>query len=59
MLIDSNVLIHARNEDAPRGTFFHDAHLAALCLEHGIRKIATTDIEFRKFPFLEVIDPTA
>lgn len=43
----------------PRGVFFHDAHLAALCLEHGVRKIATTDIEFRKFPFLEIIDPTA
>ena len=43
----------------PRGIFFHDVHLAALCLEHGIRKIATTDIEFRKFPFLEIIDPTA
>ncbi len=41
-----------------RGTFFHDCHIAALMREHDVRAIATADAEFRKFGFLEVLDPT-
>jgi uncharacterized protein len=40
-----------------RGGFFHDAHIALLMREHGIRTIYTHDRSFRRFPFLEVIDP--
>lgn len=42
----------------PRGNFFHDCHLAAIMLEHGIQNIVTADVEFRKFPFLKITDPT-
>lgn len=41
-----------------RGIFFHDCHIAALLWEHDVRRIATADTDFRKFPFLEVLDPT-
>jgi hypothetical protein len=41
-----------------RGIFFHDCHIAALLLEHDVRRIATADTDFRKFPFLDVMDPT-
>jgi toxin-antitoxin system PIN domain toxin len=42
-----------------RGSVYHDAHIAALMLEHGVSRIATADRHFRLFPFLDVIDPTA
>lgn len=47
-------------EDAPplRGNIWHDTHIAALMLEHGIKNIATADRHFRLFPFLRASDPT-
>jgi len=40
-----------------RGNVLHDAHTAILMREHGIRRIYTRDMDFHRFPFLEVIDP--
>jgi len=42
-----------------QGAFIHDCHIAALLHENGIRTIVTADSDFRRFPFLEVIDPIA
>ena len=39
------------------GNLFHDAHTAALMREHGIRTIVTRDLDFHRFPFLDVRDP--
>jgi len=39
------------------GSFFHDVHTAVLMREHGIRRIVTRDAGFRRFPFLDVVDP--
>jgi uncharacterized protein len=39
------------------GNLVFDAHTAVLMREHGIRRIYTHDAHFRRFPFLEVIDP--
>ncbi len=39
------------------GNLLHDAHTAVLMREHGIRRICTRDMDFHRFPFLEVIDP--
>jgi toxin-antitoxin system PIN domain toxin len=39
------------------GNLVHDAHIAALMLQHGITKIYTLDNQFRIFPFLEVLNP--
>ena len=41
------------------GSIFHDAHIAVLMREHGIRTIVTRDTDFHRFPFLEVVDPVA
>jgi len=41
------------------GNLFHDAHTAILMREHGLRRVATRDTDFHRFPFLEVIDPLA
>ena len=40
-----------------RKFFVPDAHVAALARAHGIRTIYTRDRDFRKFPFLLVVDP--
>jgi toxin-antitoxin system PIN domain toxin len=42
-----------------RGNLVPDAHLAALLRQHGVRRLYTTDADFRKFDFLDVRDPFA
>lgn len=44
---------------AARGNLVPDAHLAALARAHGVRTIYTHDRDFRRFPFLDVVDPVA
>lgn len=41
---------------AVTGNLLHDAHIAALCIEHGIGELLTGDRDFSRFP-LRVIDP--
>ena len=41
----------------PAGNLFHDAHIAALMREHGIREILTADRGFRRFKHLLVWNP--
>jgi len=40
-----------------RGNLVPDAHLAVILQEHGVRRLYTTDTDFRRFGFLEVINP--
>ena len=40
-----------------RGSISHDVHTAVLMREHGITRICSRDSDFRRFPFLTVIDP--
>ena len=40
-----------------RGNVVHDLHTAVLMREHGISRICTRDADFRRFPFLTVVDP--
>lgn len=39
------------------GNLVHDAHLAVLMREHGVRRIYTRDTSFHRFRHLEVVDP--
>ena len=41
------------------GNLMHDFHTAVLMREHGLVRVYTRDADFRRFPFLEVIDPLA
>lgn len=41
------------------GSIMHDAHTAVLMREHGINRIITRDKGFRRFPFIEAIDPVS
>jgi toxin-antitoxin system PIN domain toxin len=39
------------------GNLVHDAHIAALCLEHGVSELVTGDRDFSRFPGLRVLHP--
>ncbi|HKK18858.1 MAG TPA: TA system VapC family ribonuclease toxin [Opitutales bacterium] len=40
-----------------RGNLVPDAHIATILHQHGVGRIYTADSDFRKFDFLEVINP--
>jgi toxin-antitoxin system PIN domain toxin len=42
---------------AVRGNLVPDAHIATLLRQHGVGRIYTADTDFRKFDFLEVVNP--
>jgi len=39
------------------GPVVHDARVAALCLQHGVRELWTTDRDFGRFPALRCVNP--
>lgn len=39
------------------GPRMHDAHVAALCITHGVRELWTSDRDFSRFPELKVVNP--
>lgn len=51
---------HLRQLAAPArssGNLVHDAHIAALCIEHGVSELLTRDRDFARFPRLRLRDP--
>ncbi len=41
------------------GPLVHDARVAALCLQHGVRELWSADRDFGRFPALTVTNPLA
>ena len=41
------------------GNLVHDGHIAALCLEHGVRQILTGDRDFARFEGVSATNPFA
>ena len=39
------------------GPAVHDARIAALCLQHGVRELWTADRDFGRFPALRTVNP--
>jgi toxin-antitoxin system PIN domain toxin len=39
------------------GPLVHDARVAALCLQHGVRELLSADRDFSRFPALRVRNP--
>jgi predicted nucleic acid-binding protein len=39
------------------GAQVHDAHIAALCLQHGVRELRSADRDFSRYPPLRVVSP--
>jgi len=46
-------------ESGATGNLIHDAHIAALCLEHGVSELITADRDFARFPSVKVRNPFA
>ena len=40
-----------------RGPQVHDARVAALCLQHGVKELWTADRDFSRFPALRIRNP--
>ena len=40
-----------------RGNLVPDAHITTLLRQHGVKRIYTADSDYRKFAFLDVINP--
>lgn len=41
------------------GNLIHDAHIAALCVEHGVSELLSGDRDFARFPDIRVVNPFA
>ncbi len=52
----AEVLESVVSESAVSGNLLHDAHIAALCIEHGVSELITGDRDFSRFP-LRTLDP--
>lgn len=55
----TGVLDRVVTESGVTGNLIHDAHIAALCLEHGVSELLTGDRDFLRFPELRVSNPFA
>jgi hypothetical protein len=44
-------------ETGVSGNLIHDAHIAALCLEHGVQELITGDRDFSRFARLKTMNP--
>jgi toxin-antitoxin system PIN domain toxin len=52
----AEVMLAVVNESEATGNLLHDAHIAALCIEHGVSELLTGDRDFSRFP-LRVANP--
>ena len=52
----AEVLDRVIRDSGVTGNLMHDAHIAALCLEHGVTELITGDGDFTRFP-LKVTNP--
>jgi toxin-antitoxin system PIN domain toxin len=51
------ILTDLLQDSTVTGNLLHDAHIAALLIEHGVEEILTADEDFRRFPKLKVTNP--
>jgi uncharacterized protein len=51
------IMLEVINQTGVSGNLVHDAHIAVLCLEHGVGEIITGDRDFTRFSFLRVVNP--
>ena len=51
------LLSRVAREGRVRGAAVHDARIAAICVEHGVRELWTADRDFSRFPSLKTRNP--
>lgn len=54
-----SVLDQILRQAGATGNLIHDAHIAALCLEHGVSELITGDRDFSRFKDLRTVNPFA
>ena len=55
----ASVLEQVLRQAGASGNLIHDAHLVALCLEHGVSELITGDRDLSRFEGLKIINPFA
>jgi hypothetical protein len=55
----ASVLDQILRQAGATGNLIHDAHIAALCLEHGVSELITGDRDFSRFEGLRTLNPFA
>jgi uncharacterized protein len=53
----ADVFLETIRQSGAIGNLVHDAHIAALCLEHGVSELLTADRDFARFAAIKVINP--
>jgi toxin-antitoxin system PIN domain toxin len=53
----TSVLDQVLRQAGATGNLLHDAHIVALCLEHGVSEIITGDRDFSRFAGLKILNP--
>ena len=49
--------MHGFDARMPGEKFRHDARIAAICIENGVREFWSADRDFNRFPSLKVRNP--
>ncbi|HXC50229.1 MAG TPA: TA system VapC family ribonuclease toxin [Candidatus Limnocylindrales bacterium] len=52
-----SILLNLVRSSRATGGRIHDARIAAICLEHGVRELWTADRDFARFPELATFNP--
>jgi len=55
----TEILMQVLEASGTTGNLIHDAHIAALCVEHGVSELVTGDRDFLRFSDLGVNNPFA
>jgi hypothetical protein len=55
----ASVLEQVLRQAGPIGNLIHDAHIVALCLEHGVSELITGDRDLSRFEGLKIVNPFA
>jgi len=53
----AEIMMSVMVEGGVSGNLVHDAHIAALCIEHGVSELVTGDHDFSRFSQLSIINP--
>lgn len=51
------IMLKTIHDSGATGNLVHDAHIAALCIEHGVSELYTMDRDFSRFPGLKITRP--
>jgi predicted nucleic acid-binding protein len=55
----ASVLEQVLRQAGATGNLIHDAHIVALCLEHGVAELITGDRDLSRFEGLKIMNPFA